>query len=137
MNDSEKDEKRKYPRISKKVAVYAKKLAYPISATMDVKGTGKDISIGGVSFVSTTPFDPGTVVNLKIEIAGWSDAKRPYSMMRDVSSETPLSVIGEVVWSRRASAEGEFEIGVSFNNIYEDDYRALVRYMKPFTEKEE
>ena len=135
MNDHEKNEKRQYPRISKKVPVHVQKLVYPFPDSQGASGTGRDISLGGIRFDSEIPIDPGTVVNLKIEIAGWNELKRPYSMMRDISSETPLSVIGEVVWCRRDPGSEEFEVGVAFNNIYEDDYRALVKYMKGFTAK--
>ncbi|MDO9263538.1 MAG: PilZ domain-containing protein [Desulfosalsimonadaceae bacterium] len=129
MSNETVNEKRKYPRIPKRVPIQIQELTYPFSNTGGLKGMGKDISAGGVCFISATRFDPKMVVNLKIDISGWNQHKRPYSMVRDIASEVPLSVIGEVAWCRPLSGSAEFEIGISFNNIYEDDFRALVRYL--------
>jgi c-di-GMP-binding flagellar brake protein YcgR len=122
-------DKREYPRIPKKASIQIQELTYPISNNPDLKAMGKDISVGGVRCISATGFTPKAVVNLKIDIAGWNAHKRPYSMVRDIASETPLSVIGEVAWCRPVNGSEGFEVGISFNNIYEDDYRALVRYL--------
>lgn len=131
MDVSERTEydKRKYPRIPKKASIQIQELTYPLSTNADLKATGKDISVGGVRCISASAFVPKTIVNLKIDMAGWNAHKRPYSMIRDIASETPLSVIGEVAWCRPVVGSTEFEVGISFNNIYEDDYRALVRYL--------
>ena len=59
-----------YPRIPKKAPIQVQELTYPISNNTALKAMGKDISIGGVRFISVSGFAPKTVVNLKIDIAG-------------------------------------------------------------------
>lgn len=135
MSERTEYDKRKYPRIPKKASIQIQELTYPFSANADLKATGKDISVGGVRCVSATAFAPKTVISLRIDMAGWNEHKRPYSMIRDISSETPMSVIGEVAWCRPVAGSAEFEVGISFNNIYEDDYRALVRYLDSMAEE--
>ncbi len=49
--------------------------------------------------------------------------------------KVPLSVIAEVVWSTTVPARSkyggsEYEIGVKFLDIYEDDYKALLGYLE-------
>jgi len=128
------EEKRKYQRIPKKSAIQIQELTYPISNNSELKGMGEDISVGGVRLISTTGFEPKTVVNLKIDISGWNEYRRSFSMVRDIASEPPLSVIGEVAWCRPLGS-AEFEIGISFNNIYEDDFRTLARYLDSLADK--
>lgn len=134
VSDKTTDEKRKYPRVPKKASIQVQELTYPLSNDSDLQAMGKDISVGGVRFISETGFEPKTIVNLRIDIAGWNAHKRPHSMIRDIASDTPLSVIGEVAWCRPIAGSAEFEVGISFSNIYEDDYRALVRYLDTLVE---
>ena len=56
--------------------------------------------------------------------------------MLDISREPPLTAIGEVVWLREDPSGDGYEVGIKFLNIYEDDYRALMKYLKDSIEKD-
>ncbi|OQX23186.1 MAG: hypothetical protein BWK80_27345 [Desulfobacteraceae bacterium IS3] len=125
--------KRKFPRIDKKIPVEVNRLCYPLPLDPGESCVCKNISAGGVCFTISNSYEPGAVLSLKISIPGWQGYKKPFSFLVDIASESPLTAIGEVVWCRQHSESSDYEIGIKFLNIYEDDYRALIKYLEAQT----
>ncbi len=124
-------EQRRYPRIPKDIAVEVQPLTYPPPKDPAETARSKDISRGGICFLSETPHEPGSVLNLKIDLKGLAGYKRPHSRLVDLSDAQPLTAIGEVAWCRPSAHDSSlYDVGIRFVNIYEDDERALVRYLK-------
>lgn len=123
-------EQRKYPRIPKEIKVDVQHLTYPLPKNSSATAQSKDISRAGLCFFSQTGFEPKTVLNLKINLQGLEGYKRPHSRLLDLSEARPLTVIGEVAWCRKAPDGINYEVGIHFVNIYEDDERALALYLK-------
>ena len=46
------------------------------------------------------------------------------------SAAEPLTAIGEIVWCTPTTNGTGYEIGVKFVDIYEDDYKALTKYLE-------
>jgi len=65
-----------------------------------------------------------------MEIKGWQNYKKKFSMIFNGVTKTPLSVIAEVIWCTIVPDRSEYEIGVKFLDVYEDDYQAFLRYLK-------
>ncbi|QTA89818.1 PilZ domain-containing protein [Desulfonema magnum] len=126
---SDKDH-REFPRISKEIPIEVSKISYPLPETPGKSYLSKNISIGGICFSLTIPYEPETVLSLKINIPGWESYKKPFSLFLDVSSDAPLTAIGEVVWCRKLSGGPGYEMGVRFVDIYKDDYQALMKYLE-------
>ncbi len=124
-----KKDLRKFPRMPAPLKVKASVLSYPVLEDENIKGIGKNISQNGIRFISPVFYDPKTPLNLKISIPGWNEYKKPFSVLVDLSKDDFLTAIGEVVWCRK-NGNNQYEIGVKFINIYEDDYKALCSYIK-------
>ncbi len=124
-----KKDLRKFPRMPAPLNVKASVLSYPVLEDENIKGIGKNISQNGIRFISPVFYDPKTPLNLKISIPGWNEYKKPFSVLVDLSKDDFLTAIGEVVWCRK-NGNNQYEIGVKFINIYEDDYKALCSYIK-------
>jgi hypothetical protein len=126
---TDKNKPREFPRIAKTVLIEASVLSFPLPE-IGQKGVISNISGGGICFTSPVSYAPQTPLNLKINLVGWQEYKKPFSRLVDLSSGEPLTVIGEVVWCTEISDKPEYEVGIKFLNIYEDDHRALITYLK-------
>ncbi|MBI5845523.1 MAG: PilZ domain-containing protein [Deltaproteobacteria bacterium] len=123
-------DQRRYPRIPKEIKVEVQHLTYPLPKNSAATAKSKDISRAGICFSSESPFEPKSVLSLKINLQGLEGYKRPHSRLVDLSEAQPLSVIGEVAWCKKSSDGASFDVGIQFVNVYEDDERALARYLK-------
>ena len=131
MNQSRQfQDKRKFHRISRNIDIEVSQLTFPFSDAVFKKGASVDIGGNGIRFTTSNPYDPETLLNLKINIIGWEGFKKPFSKFIDLSSDACLSAVGEVVWCNKSTDDDRYELGVKFTNIYEDDYEALMRYLK-------
>lgn len=125
-------DKRAFPRIPKSVPIEITTITYPFPKKPDETGTGKDISGGGVCVITSHPYAPDALISLSIKLVGWWGYKRPHSLLVDIASEKPLIAVGKVVWCTPAEDAKSYETGIKFENIYEDDHRALMNYLKSF-----
>ena len=131
MNNSQQfQDKRKFPRISRNIDIEISQLIFPLSNAVVKKGASVDIGINGIRFTTSEPYEPQTILNLKICIIGWEGFKKPFSKIVDLSSDACLTAVGEVMWCNKNAENDGYELGVKFMNIYEDDYKALMRYLK-------
>lgn len=123
-------EQRKFARISREIPVEVNLLTYPLSEDSGKKCLSKNISAGGICFTVSNSYQQGNLLSLKIRIPGWEGYKRPFSRLVNIASEEPLTAIGEVVWCQKLSDASEYDVGLKFVNIYEDDYNALMKYVE-------
>ena len=128
--DQSVENKREFPRIPKRMPIEINRLAFPMSDEPEGKGTGKNISQGGVCFSVPDRYEPGAILSLKMRLVGWSQHKKPHSYLVDIASEPDFTALGEVVWCRKHATQEQYDIGVKFVNIYEDDLKALMEYLK-------
>jgi hypothetical protein len=120
---------REFPRLPKEVSVEVSELSYPLSTTAQEVVMSKNISPMGVSFKSTTAYQPGTVLTVKVHLLGWQRHKKNLAVVLDDREiGRPLTALAKVVWCR-PGAESYNEIGVKFINIPDDDCQALKRML--------
>ena len=126
----ESQNKRQFPRISRTIEVEVSELTYPFTDAVFNKGDSIDIGSNGIRFHTADQYEPGAMLNLKINITGWESYKKPFSKLIDISSGiSRLTVVAEVVWCHQDRDDKRHELGVKFLNIYEDDYQALMRFL--------
>jgi len=126
----ETNEKRQFQRIPETVRIAVTKIVYPLTAESAVEAVGKNISAGGICFAVPRPYEPGDLLSLQIGLTGWQRHKQSYAaVIDDEVALAPLTAVAKVAWCRAASDTSSYEIGVIFENIYEDDFRALKKYL--------
>jgi hypothetical protein len=124
------NEKRKFDRIPEAVSVTIQKIAYPATNEAPVKAIGKNISVGGICFAVPRSYEPGDLLSLKIDLTGWQHHKSSYAaVIDDDLALAPLTAVAKVAWCKALTGTPDYEIGVIFENIYEDDYQALKKYL--------
>jgi hypothetical protein len=124
------EEKRKFDRVPETVSITIQKIAYPLTEEAPVEAVGKNISVGGICFAVPRSFEPGDLLSLKIGLTGWQRHKNSYAaVIDDDLALAPLTAVAKVSWCKALPDTSDFEIGVIFENIYEDDYKALKKYL--------
>lgn len=125
-------EKRQFHRIPETVTITVKKIAYPMTDDAAVEGIGKNISAGGVCFAVPQPYEPGDLLNLQVNLTGWQRHKNSYAaVIDDALAMAPLTAVAKVAWCCAKTDTQNYDIGVTFENIYEDDFQALKKYLSP------
>ena len=123
-------EKRQFDRIPEAVSITVRKIAYPLTDEAPVEAVGRNISAGGICFTVPQSYEPGDLLSLRINLTGWQRHKRSYAaVIDDDLAMAPLTAVAKVAWCRSQNGTPNFEIGVIFENIYEDDYQALKKYL--------
>ena len=119
-------ELREFPRLPKEATIGVNELSYPVSSEAKELGRSKDICPIGICFRSTTKFKPKTILTLSIHLPGWQSHKKNLSFKLDEKAlGKPLNVVAEVVWSKTSDDGSDYENGVKFIDIHDDDYQSL------------
>ena len=125
-------EKRQFQRIPETVTISVKKIAYPMTEDAAIEGIGKNISAGGVCFAVPQPYEPGDLLSLQVNLTGWQRHKNSYAaVIDDELAMAPLTAVVKVAWCQVKADTQSYDIGVTFENIYEDDFQALKKYLSP------
>ena len=125
--------RRECPRVCRQVALTVTKLQYPMTDLEAKPATTKDLAETGLCFTTDELYDNGTVLQLAIDLRGWHHYLHTTAMLIDASNiSRPLTAIAEVVWIKELPEEevGEYNIGVRFKDIYEDDLLAFKKYLE-------
>jgi hypothetical protein len=125
------DDQRSNPRLDEEIAIHVQRLAYPLADGTGEAGKIKNISQDGICLMIPSAYAAGTLLGLKIHWPGWQRHKDGVAgRLDDAAATAPLTAVAEVVWCRNLPNGGGFEIGIRFRDIYEDDYKAFIRYLK-------
>ncbi len=125
------EENRRFPRISSSTVVESTRLAYPLDTASTKMGMSRNIGPEGVCLTSPEPYDAGDILSLKIDLPGWQRFNPSVAAIVDEEKAVaPLTAVVEVVWCRPMTGQEGFEMGVRFRDIYEDDRKALLRYLE-------
>ena len=126
-------DQRRFIRIPKEADLTINKLEYPLNGTT-VEAKTKNLSSKGICFLTSTPYQVDSLLNLKIELQGWQNYLQSVSSIVDSRLlSKPLTAICQVVWTKKIADESGYEVGVRFQDIYEDDYQAFYKYLDKFT----
>jgi len=117
-------------RIPRGVLIEIKKLEYPLSNESGEKSTTRNIAKQGICFSAPTQYKTGETLSINIRLKGWHRHRRGLTaiLYDELSKTDTLTVIAEVIWSKKSTATNRFDIGVKFINVYEDDLIALEKY---------
>lgn len=121
---------RECTRIPRGIHLEIKKIEYPLSNNSEENGTSINIAKHGICFTTSSSYDSGEILSLSMKLNGWHRHRKGLtSILNDQLSITDvLTVIAEVVWSKKSADSSGYDIGVKFINVYEDDMIALDKY---------
>jgi c-di-GMP-binding flagellar brake protein YcgR len=133
MNGSEAaDERRRFPRVLRNVSIQIIDQFNPRTGDYSAGDKGeqssRDISAGGMRFVSGIPFDVKSRLNLKIKIEGWAMRQKRVGVPMGMTS-LAIMAMAEVVWCESSGSGKGYEVGVKFIDIFEEDHKALKEYL--------
>ncbi len=97
----------------------------------------KNVATVGVCFVTTELYETGILLSLDIDLRGWQQYLENVFSVIDAGTITrPLTAIAEVVWVQNLTNNKGYKVGVRFQDIYEDDLKALQKYLTAIIEKD-
>lgn len=85
-----------------------------------VETLAKDLSLGGVRFLSTTLFPVSTELNLELILS---------------NGESPMNLQAKTAWFNTIPQSEQFHVGVMFLSISEQDKRRLSAYIDRLSQK--
>lgn len=117
----DKEKIRKYPRLNLSCNIEYN-IEYniehfPVETDSDLKHTrSKDISIGGMCFITYSPLPIGTVLNLKFKLK---------------EEQEPIIIKGKIVWNEMFNIGGQkgWDNGIQFIDILEKDKKNILNYI--------
>ena len=80
----------------------------------------KDLSVGGMCCLASTPFPVSTHLNLELVLS---------------SGDGPVSIRGKTVWFRTIPYSDQFDLGISFSDIPDEDRQRLSAYLSRLAQK--
>jgi c-di-GMP-binding flagellar brake protein YcgR len=122
------NDRRRFQRIPKEVAVKANIVTFPFDESACVAAKSRNLSEGGILLRLNAKFDPGTILLVNITLPDWRKDYPGISRTSGSCKAVPFTATCKVVRSRKVG--DIFETAVRFLNIEEDDYQALHKYMK-------
>ncbi len=130
---SENTERRKYQRLGKEFKVDVKKFVYPIRSQKVIKTTCINISPGGLLLRLREHFNVGDKLQLTLHIPGINKFHPSFFKVFESSLNQSVIAVAEVV---RVDKRGwDYEIGVKFLDVYDDDWKALYKFLMKELEK--
>ncbi len=134
---TKEQDKRRFPRVPKNVNMTVKKLQYPLTNVRERPAITKNVADKGVCFVTTELYERGILLSLNIDLRGWQQYLENVFSVIDADTITrPLTAIAEVVWVKKLTNDKGYTVGVRFQDIYEDDLKALQKYLNAIIEKD-
>ncbi len=88
----------------------------------------KDVSGGGLLLESSRPYPLGTLLKLEIRVPGWGRYQNHFGPVQEADSR-PLVALGMVVRVEQMD-QGDYELGIKFQNVYPDDLAALMKFVE-------
>jgi hypothetical protein len=133
------ENRRKAPRLERQAALLVTKLQYPMTNLEAKPAITKNLAEHGLCFTAGELYEPGSILQLAIDLRGWQQYLNNIIAVLDTGSVSkPLTAIAEVIWAQQLHDEEQYEIGVRFKDIYEDDLKAFKQYLaKLFSQQEQ
>ncbi|MCW8962550.1 MAG: PilZ domain-containing protein [Gammaproteobacteria bacterium] len=128
--NQENNIKREYARVAKEAPIEIRELSYPPSDSPGDAAIAKNIAENGICLTVSKPYTPNTMIILKIDLKGWRQYLKNVAFRVDeAKARAPLAVVAKVIWCDKLG-EHEYEVGIEFMDIYEDDKIAFSSYLK-------
>lgn len=125
-------ERRNYYRLPKQTEVVCKKIDFS-EVQPEYNVESKNISAKGLLLLSPHSYNLGDIMRVSIALPRVHKFKPGYHKPMMNPYEEPITTIGKVVRIEQVDDE-QFEIGLCFEGMYEDDYIGLLNYIENIKE---
>ncbi len=105
-------EHRKYPRLNMEATVNY--LAYFPTGMKENQTHTKNVGGGGVCIKTANCITRGTIIELEIEIPGYS---------------SPINALACVMYSRKRKMDNDFDTGIRFTDIFDEERKYIIDYV--------
>jgi len=122
-------EKRHFERIPSKIHLTLTQLKVSAEKSAGKNAISKDITVNGVSLISPERYSVGALLNVEICLEGWQLFLQTVLKRNDGNEIKPLVAIGKVVWSQKLPGSSDYQTGVQFLEIEENDFAAFKKYL--------
>ncbi len=130
--------RRESPRVDRQASLLVTKLQYPMINLQAQPAVTKNLAEQGLCFITDELYEPGSILQLVIDLRGWQQYLNNIVAIIDTGSVSkPLTAIAEVIWVQQLEDEKNYEIGVRFKDIYEDDLKAFKKYLEKLFSNQE
>lgn len=121
-------EKRKYYRLQKEFKLFLARWNFPLKNQKWFEVKSIDIGEGGLRFKSPFKVELKEKLQFKLRVPRLNKFYSGFSKVFSLDIENDFFGIGEVVWIK--DKEEVQEVGLKFINVFEDDLKALVNFLK-------
>ena len=133
IHKTSKQERRQYVRLNQRYILSCKIVSTNQFLKKDqgawIKGTTNNQSVGGALFESQSEFNIGTLLKLSIELPGWEKYHTEFHKNKKIAFPEPLEVLGRVVRVEMVIPDQQYDIGVVFSALAEDQRQALNKFI--------
>lgn len=125
----ETNERRQHARLPRSAGITCQPVTYPLGLAAETAVRMLDVSEGGVRLDTPEGFEPGSLLQVTLLLEGWH-RHATGSLRRDEDGAArPLTALGRVMRCE-LTAEGRYEVGVQFLDIWDEHWRAMRRYLE-------
>lgn len=87
-----------------------------------------DVSEGGISFTSESPYQEGALLFVELNLPGWTQEKSGFMRPQRAEYFEPLKVLVRTSWCKKLSKN--YRLGVEIANIDPDHHKAFKTFLK-------
>ncbi len=120
-------ERRQYRRIPLEATLSFQELSFH-KGEAPASSSYRDVSAGGLLLDSPRAYPLGALLKLELRVPGWGRYQNHFGPVQEAEVR-PLVALGMVVRVEQLD-EGDYELGIKFQNVYPDDLEALVKFLE-------
>ena len=123
------EDRRDHERLTKVARITCQEVTYPLGLRPEAAVEMLDVSEGGVKLQSGQAFEPGTLLQVALVLQGWQRHTTGFLRHGEDDYSKPLTAVGRVVRCVPA-ADGAYDLGIQFLDIWDDHWRAMRIYLR-------
>ena len=130
MNDHSREERRRFVRVSVDYFLECTQLDFTDTTNDKIPASIKNISAGGILFVTHKKYELGTLLRISLSIPGWDQYKTEFYKSAKALFTENLVVLAKVARIEPGKREGQYNVAVEFTGIDDDHQRALLKFIR-------
>lgn len=118
-------ERRQHSRLPKPYRLELAEFAFPLDSQKKYEASCEDVSAGGLAVTVPHRFEVGSKVLVRLYMSRLNKFHPGFFKVFESDVDQSLQAVAEVVRMEEVSPLQSYRLGLSFTDVYEDDWRAL------------